>query len=57
MHIVLGVTALCLVLELPTGLLAGGIHAVLYVAVLAPLIIKRMLRITLRTVTFIAASR
>src|SRR5438093_6106451 len=33
-----GVTVLCLVVGLPAGLLAGGIHAVLYVAVLAPLI-------------------
>jgi stearoyl-CoA desaturase (delta-9 desaturase) len=34
----IGITALCLVLGLPAGLLAGGMHAVLYVAVLAPLI-------------------
>jgi stearoyl-CoA desaturase (delta-9 desaturase) len=34
----IGVSALCLLLGLPAGLLAGGIHAVLYVAVLAPLI-------------------
>lgn len=33
-----GVSALCLVLGLPAGLLAGGMHAVLYVMVLAPLI-------------------
>ena len=33
-----GVTALCLVLGLPAGLLAGGMHAVLYVGVVAPLI-------------------
>src|SRR5437764_9176187 len=34
----IGVTALCLIVGLPAGLLAAGIHAVLYVAVLAPLI-------------------
>jgi stearoyl-CoA desaturase (delta-9 desaturase) len=33
-----GVTALCLLVGLPAGLLAAGLHAVLYVAVVAPLI-------------------
>jgi stearoyl-CoA desaturase (delta-9 desaturase) len=33
-----GLSALCLILGLPAGLLAGGLHAVLYVGVLAPLI-------------------
>ena len=34
----LGVSALCLLMGLPAGLLAAGLHAVMYVQVIAPLI-------------------